>query len=398
MTMISNRILGIHEPQTIAMTQKSRDLQAQGIDVISLSIGEPDFKTPLHIQEAAIEAIRSQKYFAYPPVAGYPDLKEAVCWKMKNDNGLDYSPNQVVIATGAKQSVINTILCLVNPGEEVILPAPFWVSYELMVQMAEGVPVRISTSVENNYKFTPEQLEKAITPKTKAFLFSSPCNPTGTVYSASELEAFAEVFRRHPQITVISDEIYEFINFVGKHASIAHCEGMKDRTVIINGMSKGFAMTGWRLGYSIAPPELSKAIEKMQSQYTSGANTIAQRAALAALTGSREPSQAMCAAFLKRRDLVIAGLKKIPGVEINLPEGAFYAFPDISSYFGKSWKEWHISNATDLAMYLLEVGHVATVTGEAFGDPRAIRLSFATSDEQLKIAVDRIHQSLIQLK
>jgi aspartate aminotransferase len=229
-------------------------------------------------------------------------------------------------------------------------------------------------------------------------LFSSPCNPTGTVYSAEELEAFAEVFRRYPQITVISDEIYEFINFVGKHASIAHCEGMKDRTVIINGMSKGFAMTGWRLGYSIAPPELSKAIEKMQSQYTSGANSIAQRAALAALTGSREPSKAMCAAFLKRRDLVISGLKKIPGVEINLPEGAFYAFPDISSYFGKSWKEWHISNATDLAMYLLEVGHVATVTGEAFGDPRAIRLSFATSDEQLKIAVDRIHQSLIQLK
>jgi aspartate aminotransferase len=395
---ISDRIIGLNEPQTIAMAQKSRDLQAQGFDVINLSIGEPDFTTPQHIQDAAIEAIQSQKYFAYPPVAGYPDLKEAVCKKMLMDNGLEYTPNQVVIATGAKQAVINTILCTVNPGDEVILPAPFWVSYELMVQIAEGVPVRIHTTIEQNYKMSPAQLEAAITPKTKAFLFSSPCNPTGTVYSQDELEEFAKIFRKNPQIVVISDEIYEFINFRGKHASIALCDGMKDRTVIINGMSKGFAMTGWRLGYSISSPELAKAIEKMQSQYTSGANTIAQRAALAALIGSREPSMAMKEAFLRRRNLVVAGLKQIPGIKMNNPEGAFYAFPEISSYFGKSYSGRVIHHATDLAMYLLEEGHVATVTGEAFGDPKAIRLSFAASDEQLSEAINRIQAALAKLQ
>lgn len=395
---ISDRIIGLNEPQTIAMAQKSRDLQAQGFDVINLSIGEPDFTTPQHIQDAAIEAIQSQKYFAYPPVAGYPDLKEAVCKKMLMDNGLEYTPNQVVIATGAKQAVINTILCTVNPGDEVILPAPFWVSYELMVQIAEGVPVRIHTTIEQNYKMSPAQLEAAITPKTKAFLFSSPCNPTGTVYSQNELEEFAKIFRKNPQIVVISDEIYEFINFRGKHASIALCDGMKDRTVIINGMSKGFAMTGWRLGYSISSPELAKAIEKMQSQYTSGANTIAQRAALAALIGSREPSMAMKEAFLRRRNLVVAGLKQIPGIKMNNPEGAFYAFPEISSYFGKSYSGRVIHHATDLAMYLLEEGHVATVTGEAFGDPKAIRLSFAASDEQLSEAINRIQAALAKLQ
>lgn len=398
MIQLAHRITSLNEPQTLAMAQKSRDLQAQGIDVINLSIGEPDFKTPIHIQEAAKAAIDSQNYFGYSPVSGFADVKAAVCHKLQHDNNLIYTPDQIVVSTGAKQALINAVLSIVQPGDEVILPTPFWVSYELMVQMAEGVPVRVQGKLENEYKITPQQLEAAITPKTRAFIFSSPCNPTGAVYSKEELAVFADIFAKHPNIVIISDEIYEFINYVGGHASIASHENLKDRVVVINGLSKGFAMTGWRLGFLAAPKELAKACEKMQSQYTSGTCSISQRAAITALTGTREPSWMMRDAFKVRRDMVIGGLKAMDGIKINNPEGAFYAFPDISSFFGKSAGSRIINNATDMAMYLIEEGHVATVTGEAFGDDNAIRLSFAASDEKLKIALERIGNALSALK
>ncbi len=394
--MIADRILRIAESETLAMTKKARALKAEGKDVISLSIGEPDFDTPAHIIEAAKTAM-DQGHTHYPPVSGIPELRQAVSDKFKRENGLDFSPEQVVVSTGAKHSLMNVVLSVVNPGDEVIIPVPYWVSYAAMVEFAGGTCVYLPTTVQNDFKPSPEQVEAAITPRTRAFLFSSPCNPSGSVFTETELKALAAVFARHPEILIISDEIYEHINFSGKHHSIAAFPEIKERCVVVNGVSKGYAMTGWRIGYIGAPKAIADACEKIQGQFTSGANTIAQWAAVAALNGPLQPSIDMTATFLRRRDLVIRLASEIPGIHFNRPGGAFYLFPEVSSYFGKRFDGQVIQNADDLCMYLLNEGLVATVPGTAFGDPSCIRLSFATSEDLLEKAFERMKTALGKL-
>lgn len=400
MNKLSDRISRLSESETLAMTRRSRELKEQGFDVINLSIGQPDFNTPDYIKDAAKEAL-DQNYTFYPPVNGYPDLRKAIVHKLKRDNGLDYSPDQIVVSTGAKQALANTMLSLVNPGDEVIVPAPYWVSYREIVKLAEGTSVVISAGVETDFKVTPAQLEAAITPKTKAFIFSSPCNPTGSVYTREELAGLAAVFEKHPEIYIISDEIYELINFKGKHESIAQFGSIRSRVIIINGVSKGFAMTGWRLGYCVADIEIAKACDKIQGQFTSGASSISQRAAIAAvLTNPAESEELhnMLVTFKKRRDLFLELINDIPGFKTNVPDGAFYFFPEVTWYFGKKTGEFVINNSTDLCNYLLDKAHVALVSGEAFGNPDCIRLSYATSDNELIESARRIKEALAVLK
>ena len=394
---LSDRIQQLEESATIAMAQKSRELKAQGLDVISLSLGEPDFKTPQYIQDAAKQAIDEGKYFGYPPVPGYLELRQAIADKLKRDNQLDYTPNQIVVSTGAKQSIANVMLCLLNPGDEVVVFSPYWVSYAEIIKLAEGVPVPITGTIENNFKATAQQLQEAITDKTKAIIYSSPCNPTGAVFSRTELEDIAEVLSAHPNICVIADEIYEYINFSDEHVSMAALPGMYEQTVTVNGFSKGFAMTGWRLGYIAAPAWLAQACDKIQGQFTSGANTIAQRAAITALNGDMTPTHEMAQSYRRRRDLVLDLFKDIPGVKTYKPNGAFYFFPDISDYFGKSDGEQTIADASDFCMYILDKARVSLVTGEAFGSPNCVRLSYAAADEQLQEAIRRIKEALSNL-
>ena len=371
------------------MSQKSSEMKAQGIDVINMSVGEPDFNTPDHIKAAAKKAV-DDNYSRYSPVPGYPDLRKAISAKLKNENGLDYSPSEILVSNGAKQSVCNTIMALVNEGEEVIIPAPYWVSYPQMVKLAGGEPVIVNAGFEQNFKMTPEQLEAAITPKTRMLILCSPSNPTGSVYSQQELAALAEVILRHEDLFVLADEIYEHINYVGEHASIAKVEGMRERAIIVNGVSKAYAMTGWRIGYIAAPEWIVKGCNKLQGQYTSGPCSVSQKAAEAAYTLDQECVETMRLAFQRRRDLIVELAKDIPGLEVNVPEGAFYLFPKCSSFFGKTDGKHTISNSTDFAMYLLEEGHVATVGGDAFGDPECFRMSYATSDDNIREAMRRI--------
>ena len=397
MDLRSERIKSMAESATLAMAAKARELKQQGIDVISLSLGEPDFKTPKHIQEGAKAAIDEGKYFAYPPVNGYLDLREAISEKFKKDNGLEYSADQIVVSNGAKQSIANVFLALLDPGDEVIVFSPYWVSYSALVELAEGKCVFVNGGIENDFKATAAQLKEAITDKTKALIFSSPCNPTGSVFSEQELKEIADVLKDHPNIVVLSDEIYELINYGEKHVSIGALPGMIERTVTINGCAKGFAMTGWRVGYIGAPLWLAKAANKIQGQITSANCSIAQRAALTALTSTYEPSYEMVKEYARRRELVHGLLSEIPGVEVNMPGGAFYFFPNVSSFFGKSVDGKVIANADDLSLFLLSDAHVSVVTGDAFGDPNCLRLSYAASEEELRTAVDRIKASLAKL-
>lgn len=385
------------EPETLKMAKLGRELRAKGVDVIDLSLGEPDFDTPQHIKDAAIKAI-NDNWSHYTPVPGFPDLREAVCTKLKRDNNLDYKPEQIVASTGAKQSLANAILALADEGDEVIIPTPYWVTYSELVKIARATVVEVHTSLESGFKITPEQLEAAITPNTRVFLFSSPCNPSGAVYSKAELVALAEVFRKHQQIYIISDEIYEYINFVGKHESIAQFEDLKDRVVLINGLSKGFAMTGWRLGYTASDVTIAKAMEKLQGQFTSGTCSITQKAAVAALTEDLRPSYEMTEEFARRRAKVLELIKDVPGIRCSEPDGAFYIFPDVSSYYGKSDGETTITNSADFSMYLLNTAHVSSVMGDAFGEPNCVRFSFANSMHNIERAWARIKDALAKLK
>jgi aspartate aminotransferase len=394
---LSSFLQRFNEPETLKMAKLGRELRAKGIDVIDLSLGEPDFDTPLHIKEAAVKAIHDN-WSHYTPVPGFLDLREAVCTKLKRDNHLDYKPENIVTSTGAKQSLANAILALVDEGDEVIIPTPYWVTYSELVKIARGKVVEIKTSAAQGFKTNAQQLEAAITPKTKVFLFSSPCNPSGAVYSKEELEALATVFKKHPGITIISDEIYEYINFVGKHQSIAQFDYIKERVVIVNGLSKGFAMTGWRLGYIAANVEIAKACEKVQGQFTSGANSIAQKAGVVALTTDLRPSIEMTEEFARRRKKVLELVKDIPGVKCPEPDGAFYIFPDMSYYYGKSDGETAVTNASDLCMYLLNKAHVSSVMGDAFGEPSCVRFSFANSMQKIEEGWSRIKAALAKLK
>ncbi|WP_337785479.1 pyridoxal phosphate-dependent aminotransferase [Prevotella sp.] len=396
MTQISDRLNRLAPSATLAMSQKSGEMKAQGVDVINMSVGEPDFNTPDHIKEAAKKAI-DENYSRYSPVPGYVELRKTISNKLKNENGLEYSVNEILVSNGAKQSVCNTVMALVNDGEEVIIPAPYWVSYPQMVKLAGGVPVIVEAGFEQNFKMTPEQLETAITPKTRMIILCSPSNPTGSVYSAEELAALAEVIKRHDNLYVLADEIYEHINYIGKHHSIAHVDGMRERTIIVNGVSKAYAMTGWRIGFIAAPEWIVKGCNKLQGQYTSGPCSVSQKAAEAAYTTSQECVETMRKAFERRRDLIVELASQIPGLEVNKPEGAFYLFPKCSSFFGKSYNGRTINNSTDLAMFLLEVGHVATVGGDAFGDPYCFRMSYATSDDNIREALKRIKDTLALL-
>ena len=393
---LSSLLDRFNEPETLKMAKLGRELRAKGFDITDLSLGEPDFDTPDHIKSAASKAI-ADNYSHYTPVAGYLDLREAICTKLKRDNGLDYTPDQVIVSTGAKQSIFNTVMSIVDAGDEVIIPTPYWVTYSEIVKMAGGVVKFVHTSLENGYKITPAELEAAITSNTKLFMFSSPCNPSGAVYSKEELKALAEVFKKHPGIFIMSDEIYEFINYVGSHESIAQFGFLKERVIIVNGLSKGYAMTGWRLGYIAAHPAIDKACEKIQGQTTSGANAVTQRAAIAALTGDSKPSAMMVEEFAKRRKRVMELLNGIPGIACSEPEGAFYVFPDVKRYFGKSDGEETIANADDLCMYLLNKAHVSTVTGKAFGEPDCIRISFANSMANIEKGFGRIKEALAKL-
>lgn len=396
MEQLSERILSLAESETIVMAQKARDLREKGVDIISLSLGEPDFKTPQHICEAAKAAIDDGNYFAYPPVPGYPELREAIAEKLKRDNNLDWTSQNIVVSTGAKQSLANVFLSLINPGDEVIVLAPYWVTYREIVKLAEGKPVYVKGTLENDYKATAEQIEAAITPKTKIIIFSSPSNPTGSVFSEEELRSIADVLK-DKDILVVSDEIYEYINFTGNHFSIGSIPEMRDKTITVNGFSKGFAMTGWRVGYIAAPLYIAKACNKMQGQVTSGTNSIAQRAALAALKSDLSPTQKMAEQYKKRRDIAFKLIEEIPGVKNYLPNGAFYFFPDFSHYYGKSHGDRKIDNSGDLAMYLLEEAHVSTVGGDAFGSPENIRLSYAASESEIIEAIRRIKEALTKL-
>lgn len=393
MALLSERVLNMSTSATLAMAAKARELRNEGKNIIGLSLGEPDFNTPDFIKDAAIQAI-NDNYNSYTPVDGYADLKTAIINKFQRDNQLTYEASQIVVSTGAKQSLANVAMVILNDGDEVILPAPFWVSYSDIVKLAEGVPVQVKTSIETDFKMTPEQLEAAITPKTKMIWFSSPCNPSGSVYSEAELRALAVVLEKHPNIYVVSDEIYEHINFTKEHFSIARIPSMYNRTITVNGVSKAFAMTGWRIGYIGAPTAIARACNKIQGQVTSGANCIAQRATIAALEASKDKIQYMMDEFLKRRDIVLELLREIEGFNVNTPEGAFYVFPDISSFFGKTLHGTIINNATDFSMYLLEKANVATVTGDAFGSPNSIRISYAASEDELRTAIQQIKDVL----
>lgn len=397
MEKLSDRLNRLSPSATLAMSQKSSELKAQGIDVINLSVGEPDFNTPDHIKAAAIKAVE-ENWSRYSPVPGYPELKKAIVNKLKNENGLDYKPSQILCSNGAKQSVCNAIMALVNAGDEVIIPAPYWVSYPQMVLLAEGTPVYIDAPIEQDFKITPEQLEAAITPKTRAIILCSPSNPTGSVYSKDELEGLKNVLLKHERVIVIADEIYEHINYVGKHASMAEFADIKDRVVIINGVSKAYAMTGWRIGFIAAPEWIVKGCNKLQGQYTSGPCSVSQKAAEAAFAGDQQCVEDMRLAFERRKNLIVKLAKEIPGLEVNEPQGAFYLFPKCSSYFGKKDGDRVISNATDFAMYLLEVGHVAAVGGDDFGSPECFRISYATSDENIVESMKRIKEALARLQ
>ena len=390
---LSERINAMEASATLAMAAKTRELKAQGKDIIGLSLGEPDFNIPDFIKEAAVEAIH-QNYSKYTPVDGYLELREAICEKLLRDNHLHYKPSQIVVSTGAKQCLANVALAMINPGDEVVFPAPYWVSYKEIAKMAGGIPIEVPTTIESDFKITPAQLEKAITPKTKMVWFNSPNNPSGSVYSKEELEALAVVLRKYPNIFILSDEIYEYINFTGNYTSMAEIDGLYDRTITVNGLSKAFAMTGWRIGYLAAPEWIAKACNKVQGQITSGTNAIAQRASIVALRAPKSKIQYMIDEFLKRRNLVLQLLGEIEGLKLNVPEGAFYVFPDVSSFFGKTLRGRTINNASDFSLYLLEEAGVATVTGEAFGDPKCIRLSYAASEEELRKAIARIKESL----
>lgn len=394
---LSARLNRLAPSATLAMSQKSAELKAQGIDIINLSVGEPDFNTPDHIKEAAKKAV-DENWSRYSPVPGYLDLRQAICDKLKRENDLEYAPTQIVVGNGAKQAVCNVILALVNEGDEVIIPAPYWVSYPDMVRLADGTPVIVEAGIEQNFKITPEQLAAAITPRTRALILCSPSNPTGSVYSAAELEGLAAVLRKHPQVVVIADEIYEHINYVGRHASIASCEGMKERTALINGVSKAYAMTGWRIGFVAAPLDLAKGVNKLQGQYTSGPCSVSQKAAVEAFAGNQRPVEEMRQAFLRRKNLIVQLAKEISGFEVNDPEGAFYLFPKCSSYFGKSCGTRTIRTADDFALYLLEEAHVATVGGDSFGSPECFRMSYATSDENIVEAMRRIKEACEKLQ
>ncbi|MDR1672031.1 MAG: pyridoxal phosphate-dependent aminotransferase [Bacteroidales bacterium] len=397
MELLSKRLAGLSESQTMAMNQKTQDLQAQGVDVVNLSVGEPDFFTPDHVKAAAKEAV-DKNFSFYSPGDGYADLRKAVVAKFKNENGLEYTPQQVIVSNGAKHSLANAVMSVVDEGDEVIVPAPYWVTYVELVKLAGGVNVVLRTTLATDYKVTPAQMEAAITPKTKAFLLCSPSNPTGSVYSKAELEAIANVIAKHPRIIIIADEIYEHINFAGKHESIAQFDTVKDRTVVINGVSKCYAMTGYRIGYLAAPLWLAKACSKLQSQFTSGPSSIAQRAALKALTTESSFTEDMKEVFKRRRNLVLQGLSEIPELKFNVPQGAFYVFPDVSAYFGKSDGETVVRNSADLSLYLLSKGYVATVSGDGFGEPNCIRISYATADEKLSKAMASMKAAFAKLK
>ncbi len=396
MLQLAQRLNRFNESQTIGMAKLGRELAAKGHDVINLSFGEPDFQTPQHIKDAAKTAI-DDGYTFYTPVAGYPELRQAISDKFARENNLNYPTDQIVVSVGAKHSIMNVVLCTVNPDDEVIIPNPYWVSYVAMVRLAEGNPIHIPTTVENDFKITPQQLEQAITPRTRLFIFSSPCNPTGSLYSKEELAALVEVFVRYPDIYIISDEIYEHINFVGKHESIAQFESIFERVITINGVSKGFAMTGWRIGYIGASKIIAQSCEKMQGQFTSGACSIAQRASIAALNSSLQPTWDMRDAYLRRRNLVLEMMKDIPGIKTNIPGGAFYLFPDVRSFFGKTDGTNQINNSEDLCMFLLNTAYVSLVSGDAFGDANCLRFSYAAADEKLIEAVERIKKALSKL-
>ncbi|HLO79573.1 MAG TPA: pyridoxal phosphate-dependent aminotransferase [Chitinophagaceae bacterium] len=394
---LSSRLQLFNEPETLKMAKLGRELRSKGVDVIDLSLGEPDFDTPTHIKEAAKKAI-DDNWSHYPPVAGYPDLREAVCTKLKRDNNLDYKAENIVVSTGAKQSLANAVWAVVSPGDEVVIPTPYWVTYSEIVKLGEGVPVLVRTKIENGYKITPAELEAALTPKTRLFMFSSPCNPSGSVYTKDELEALVKVFVKWPEVYIISDEIYEYINFVGKHESIAQFGEVKDRVIIINGLSKGYAMTGYRLGYIAAPVDVAKACEKLQGQLTSGANAVTQRAAITALTGDMKPTHDMNVEFGKRREKMLSLLAQIPNIECAAPDGAFYVFPVVKKYFGTTDGQTPVNDADDMCMYLLNTANVSTVTGRAFGEPDCIRISFANSMEKIEEAMRRISTALANLK
>jgi aspartate aminotransferase len=398
MNPLSQRVINMAESATIAMAQKARDLKARGVDVISLSLGEPDFRTPQHIQEAAKEAIDSQQYFSYPPVPGYLDFREAIAKKFRDENGIECEVANIVVSTGAKQSIANIMMSMLDPGDEVIVLSPYWVSYADVIKVAEGVPVYVKGSIENNFKASARQIEEAITSKTKVLIFSSPCNPSGEVFNKEELDAMVEVLDRHPDIYVVADEIYEHINYTGGHVSIGAYPSMKDRVITVNGVAKAFAMTGWRIGYICAPVIIARACSKIQGQFTSGANGIAQRAAMAAITTDLGPTKAMAEEYFARRQMVFDLLNQIPGLKTIMPSGAFYFLPDVSSFFGKSTGNRVINNAGDLCMYLLEDAHVSLVTGEAFGVPECVRLSYAASREELKEAMKRMADALAKLQ
>jgi aspartate aminotransferase len=395
---LSSRLQSFNEPETLKMAKLGRELRAKGIDVIDLSLGEPDFDTPVHIKEAAKKAV-DENYSHYTPVAGYLDLREAVCTKLKRDSNLDYKPEHILVSTGAKQSIANLVMAIVDQGDEVIIPTPYWVTYSEIVKLCGGIPVLVHTTLENGYKITPAELEASISPKTRLFMFSSPNNPTGCVYNQRELEGLAEVFKKHPGIYIMSDEIYEYINFSGKNSSIAQYDFLKDRVIIVNGLSKGYAMTGYRLGYiACANTDVVKGCEKLQGQFTSGANAVTQRAAIVALLGDMRPTQEMVKEFERRRKRVMEILKEIPGIRCSVPDGAFYIFPVVSTYFGKKDGEDVIKDADDLCMYLLNKAHVSTVTGRAFGEPSCIRISFANSMEKIEAGYKRIKDALAALK
>jgi len=394
--ILSNRVIDLQESATLRMSQLSRDLQAKGVDVINLSIGEPDFDTPEHIKLHAIEAL-NEGFTKYPPVPGIPELRKAICHKFERDNNLRFEPANIVVSNGAKQSIANIVFSLVNPGDEVIVFSPYWVSYIEIIRLCGGIPIALNAPIEQDFKVTPDQLQTSLTERTKLIMFSSPCNPTGSVYTESELRALAEVLKENERIIVMSDEIYEYINFTHKHFSIGSIDHMRSRTVTVNGFSKGFAMTGWRLGYIGAPKWLAEACNKIQGQFTSGANSFGQKAAYYALESDLTPTRDMCEAFMQRRDIVIGLLKEINGLKVNHPQGAFYIFPDASSFFGKHYGEWHIDNADVLCEYLLAEGHVALVSGGAFGDPNCIRISYAASEANLREAVKRVKTALEKL-
>ncbi len=397
MGRLSSRLNRLAPSATLAMSQKSSEMKAQGIDVINLSVGEPDFNTPDHIKEAAKKAV-DDNWSRYSPVAGYADLREAIVAKLKNENGLDYKASEISVSNGAKQAVCNAIMALVDDGEEVIIPAPYWVSYPQMVLLAGGTPVHIPAGFDQNFKITPEQLEAAITPKTRMLILCSPSNPTGSVYTKAELEGLANVIKKHPDMYVLADEIYEHINYVGKHESIAQFPGMKEQSIIINGVSKAYAMTGWRIGYMAAPEWIVKGCNKLQGQYTSGPCSVSQKTAMAAYIADQQCVEDMRKAFERRRDLIVSLVREVPGLEVNVPDGAFYVFPKCKSYLGKTDGNRVIKDTNDFAMYLLEVGHVATVGGDAFGDPECFRMSYATSDDNIREAIKRIKECLAKLK